>query len=96
MGRHNVRLHRTGTKRFHHQLVGELTLDYEALELPGDQGQKLVVYTAEPGSASQDALGLLASWTTVTPSEAQPEANTAPSPDTSARARPGGSNVSLG
>lgn len=31
---HNVRLHGTGTKRFHHPVVGELVLAYEGLENP--------------------------------------------------------------
>ena len=61
---HNVKLHRTGVKRFHHPVVGELTLDFESLDLPGDPGQKLLVYSAEPGSRSQEALDLLASWAT--------------------------------
>jgi hypothetical protein len=60
---HNVRFHRTGVKQFHHPLVGDLTLIYEALELPADAGQTLLVYTAEPNSPSRDALNLLASWT---------------------------------
>src|ERR687898_1906252 len=59
---HDVKLHRTGVKRFHHPVVGELTLDFESLDLPGDPGQKLLVYSAEPGSRSQEALDLLASW----------------------------------
>jgi transcriptional regulator with XRE-family HTH domain len=66
---HNVKLHRTGIKRFHHPLVGPLTLMYEALELAADPGQRLNVYTAEPGSPSQHALDLLASWIT-TPTDA--------------------------
>jgi hypothetical protein len=62
-GAHDVRYHRTGTKRFHHPVVGEVTLDFEAFELPGDEGQRLNVYTAAPDSPSAEALGLLASWT---------------------------------
>lgn len=61
---HNVKFHRTGAKTLHHPVVGALTLDYEALELPGDSGQRILVYTAEPGSPSHQALDLLASWTT--------------------------------
>jgi transcriptional regulator with XRE-family HTH domain len=61
---HNVKFHRTGTKRFHHPVVGELTLGFEAFELAADPGQRLNIYTAEPGSPSHDALGLLASWIT--------------------------------
>jgi transcriptional regulator with XRE-family HTH domain len=59
---HDVRYHRTGRKRFHHPLVGDLELDYEALELPGDPGQRINVYTAPPDSPSTQALNLLASW----------------------------------
>jgi len=67
---HNVRFHRTGVKRFHHPIVGDLTLAYEGLELPGDPGQTIFAYTAEPNSPSHDALNLLASWTsTSTPNE---------------------------
>ncbi len=59
---HNVKLHRSGTKRFHHPVVGDLTLNFEAFDLPADPGQRMLVYTAEPGSPSHDALALLASW----------------------------------
>ncbi len=60
---HDVRFHRTGVKRFHHPIVGDLTLAYEALELPADPGLTIFAYTAEPNSPSHDALNLLASWT---------------------------------
>jgi transcriptional regulator with XRE-family HTH domain len=59
---HDVRLHRTGTKRLHHPVVGDLVLAYEAMDLPADPGLTLQAYSAEPGSPSADALGLLASW----------------------------------
>jgi transcriptional regulator with XRE-family HTH domain len=59
---HNVRLHRTGVKQLHHPVVGDLVLDYDAMELPADGGLTLIVYTAEPASASADNLRLLASW----------------------------------
>ena len=35
---HNVRFHRTGTKRLHHPVVGELELRYETLDLAADDG----------------------------------------------------------
>jgi hypothetical protein len=57
-----VRFHRTGIKRLHHPVVGDLELTYEAMEFPADPGLTMFVYTAEPGSASEDALKLLASW----------------------------------
>ncbi|MBG0566456.1 helix-turn-helix transcriptional regulator [Actinoplanes aureus] len=59
---HNVRLHRTGVKRLHHPVVGDLTLAYESLDLTADQGLRLNAYSAEPGSPDRDALNLLASW----------------------------------
>ncbi|HEU5001933.1 MAG TPA: helix-turn-helix transcriptional regulator [Actinomycetota bacterium] len=61
---HNVKFHRTGAKTLHHPVVGDLTLDYEALDLPGDDGQRILIYSAEPASRSQEALDLLASWRT--------------------------------
>jgi hypothetical protein len=60
---HDVRYHRTGRKRLHHPLVGDLELDFEAFDLPGDPGQRVNVYTAPPHTPSEDALNLLASWT---------------------------------
>lgn len=59
---HNVRYHRTGVKRLHHPVVGDIELVYEAFELPADPGLMMSTYTAEPGSASADALKMLASW----------------------------------
>ncbi|RXZ73142.1 helix-turn-helix domain-containing protein [Agromyces albus] len=59
---HNVRTHGAGTKRFQHPVVGELTLVYEELAITAEPGQVLLIYTAEPGSASADRLRLLASW----------------------------------
>jgi transcriptional regulator with XRE-family HTH domain len=59
---HNVRFHRTGVKRFHHPEVGDLTLSYEALDLAADDGLRIAAYSAEPGTPSDDALRLLASW----------------------------------
>ena len=70
---HDVKLHRTGVKRFHHPVVGDLTLDFETLDLPGDPGQKVLMYSAEPGSPSQEALDLLASWASTDPAAPTPE-----------------------
>jgi MmyB-like transcription regulator ligand binding domain len=60
--RHDVRLHLTGSKRLRHPVVGDLDLRIETMELPADPGLALLLYTAEPGSASEQALTLLASW----------------------------------
>ncbi|WP_421742989.1 helix-turn-helix transcriptional regulator [Cellulomonas sp.] len=61
-GTHDVRTHGAGTKRFHHPVVGDLTLAYEELAITAEPGQVLLVYTAEPGSPSAERLRLLASW----------------------------------
>jgi transcriptional regulator with XRE-family HTH domain len=65
---HNVRYHRTGTKRLRHPVVGELELAYELMDVSANDGLTVSVYSAEPGSRSQEALDLLASWT-ATPQE---------------------------
>src|SRR3954447_23990046 len=59
---HDVRQYRSGTQRFRHALVGELTLTYEVLELTTDVDQILIAYTAEVDSSSQEALRRLANW----------------------------------
>ncbi|MET0764387.1 MAG: helix-turn-helix transcriptional regulator [Blastococcus sp.] len=61
---HDVRLHRTGVKSFHHPVVGDLHLNYEVMELAADPGLSLIAFTAETGSPADDALKLLASWAT--------------------------------
>jgi transcriptional regulator with XRE-family HTH domain len=71
---HNVRLHHTGVKRFHHPVVGDLSLAFEAMPLPADPGLTLTAYSAEPGSASHDGLRLLASWAATLDQTGQPEA----------------------
>ena len=43
-------------------MVGDLSLTYEALGLAADVGLRISAYTAEPGTASEDGLNLLASW----------------------------------
>ena len=59
---HNVRLHQTGVKDYHHSVVGDLTLTYNRVELSADPGLTITVWTAEPGSKSAEALSLLGSW----------------------------------
>jgi transcriptional regulator with XRE-family HTH domain len=65
---HNVRIHHNGVKSFRHPVVGGLDLGYYTLDLPTEdhRGLRLTVYTAEPGSPSEDALKLLASWVATT------------------------------
>ena len=57
-----MRFHRTGHKKLHHPVVGDLDLNFEAMELPSQPGLALLVYTAPQGSPAADSLNLLASW----------------------------------
>jgi len=59
---HNVKFHRSGRKRLRHPAVGELDLNFEALELPSEPDLRLNLYTAEPDTPAADGLKLLASW----------------------------------
>ena len=65
-----MRFHRTGTKRLQHPVVGALELSYETLTIDADDGLRMALYSADPGSASQQALDLLASWN-VTPASTE-------------------------
>jgi hypothetical protein len=46
-------------KTFHHPQVGTLTLSGQSMQLDGTPGQRLGVYTAEPGTPDHDAMLLL-------------------------------------
>ena len=59
---HDVRLHRTGLKHYHHPIVGDLHLNFESMELAADPGLTMTLISAEAGSPDDDALRLLASW----------------------------------
>jgi transcriptional regulator with XRE-family HTH domain len=56
---HRVCVHHEATKRLHHPVVGELELACEILDI-ADRGQRMVIYTAAPGSRSAESLRLLA------------------------------------
>jgi hypothetical protein len=64
----NVRRHDSGVKAVRHPLVGEVTFTYESMQLVVDPDLTMFIYTAEPGSATEQAFNLLASWT-ATPDE---------------------------
>ncbi|GAB3004102.1 hypothetical protein GCM10023080_082240 [Streptomyces pseudoechinosporeus] len=49
----------TGAQHLHHPTVGDLTLRWDALTGTADRDQQLVVWMAEPGTPSHDALRLL-------------------------------------
>ncbi|MFD3472480.1 helix-turn-helix transcriptional regulator [Streptomyces sp. NPDC058682] len=65
---HPVQDKTSGTKRFHHPVVGDLELAYETLCAADDPDQALITYAAEPGSPSHDALRMLLAWATEAPS----------------------------
>lgn len=56
---HEARGKRLESKRFHHPEVGDLTLRINAFDVRSAPGQELIVYHAEPGSRSAEALALL-------------------------------------
>lgn len=58
-----VALCTNGVKRYHHPVVGRLDLHFQILHLPEDDGHRLLLHHAEPGSSSEAALRLLASTT---------------------------------
>ncbi|GAA1650577.1 hypothetical protein J3R03_002778 [Actinoplanes couchii] len=57
-----MQLQHSGTKVLRHPIAGEMTLTFTAMQLPLDPGLTINAYTAEPGSASEEKLQLLASW----------------------------------
>lgn len=83
---HDVRIHSSGVKHFHHAVVGDLHLAYETVDLRQDAGVGLTAYAAEPGSDSERALRLLASWAAtadvrpVSPSPSEPSVRTRTAP----------------
>src|SRR5690349_14842366 len=60
---HDVRLPAAGRHRFHHPLVGDLDLVFEAAALRADPGLTLLLATAEDGSPTEAALHRLAEIT---------------------------------
>ncbi|MFY7064872.1 helix-turn-helix domain-containing protein [Nocardiopsis changdeensis] len=54
--RHPVRTCTSGTKRMDHPVVGRLELAFETLQIPKSPGQRLIAYSAAPGSPSERAL----------------------------------------
>jgi len=71
---HNVRIHRAGVKHVRHPVVGDLELTYEMMELSADDGLSILTYSAEPGTRSDEALGLLGSWAATVEQEEQASA----------------------
>ncbi|MFJ1578306.1 MULTISPECIES: helix-turn-helix transcriptional regulator [unclassified Streptomyces] len=57
-GSHDVSAEPALRKTFQHPLVGPVTVDCDALDIT-DRDQRVVIYTATPGSPSEEALRLL-------------------------------------
>jgi hypothetical protein len=68
---HDIRAVRTGVKHFHHPIVGDLALTFEALDLQANPGLTTVVWSAERGSTSEEGLRLLGSWAATIAAEQQ-------------------------
>ena len=58
----HVAVKRRGTRKYNHPVVGEIILDWDALTSDAEPDQQLIVYTADPGSRSEQALIELAAW----------------------------------
>lgn len=58
----NVARQEFGTKTIHHPDLGALTIDWDGFQWVGDPDQQLVMWTAQPGSATHDKLRILSSW----------------------------------
>ncbi|MGP4023753.1 MmyB family transcriptional regulator [Actinomadura sp. 3N407] len=56
--RHHVEVRRNSTKRMTHPVVGEIEVHCDVLVVP-ERDQKVVLYTAAPGTPSHEALKLL-------------------------------------
>ncbi|MBE1496188.1 transcriptional regulator with XRE-family HTH domain [Amycolatopsis lexingtonensis] len=71
---HDVLIRHDGIKRLRHPDVGDLELNFQDLDLPlsGRAVHNLITYTAEPGTASEDRLKLLASWAATRSQAAEP------------------------
>ena len=83
--RYEIKAHAFGRKTYHHPTVGTFTLGYQAMQMEGTPGHRLVTYHAAPGAPAHDALVLLdltapksAVRDTRPPQEARPA--TSPSP----------------
>ena len=79
--KHNVRLHHNGRKSFRHPVVGLITVDFDAMELPAQPGLTLTAYTAVPATPDPDALPPLAAWGATEDVQHADQADRAVTPD---------------
>jgi hypothetical protein len=90
--RHDIRARISGGSRhMHHPQVGELELHHENLQISGTDGQALIIYHADPGSRTEQALALLATLATDRSPSSAPtrETGTAAEPESESQQRPG-------
>jgi transcriptional regulator with XRE-family HTH domain len=59
---HGVRDYASVRKVVAHPTAGRLEFDIESVSAPHEPDQRLVVYTAQPGSRTEELLGVVASW----------------------------------
>jgi transcriptional regulator with XRE-family HTH domain len=85
--RHDVRLHRSATKRLRHPIIGEIELTGDALELSGD-GLTVIAYTAPADSPAQQQLDFLANWSTPPAAPTERTRTADPFPDSSSSHHP--------
>lgn len=57
-----VTAHARGTKAYHHPVVGDIELQFEALDVRGRGGLTILNYTAVPGTDAYEKLTILSSW----------------------------------
>lgn len=90
--RHDIRARITGGSRhMYHPQVGELELHYENLQISGTDGQTLIIYHADPGSRTEQALALLATLAADRSPSSAPtgETGTGAEPQSESPQRPG-------
>jgi hypothetical protein len=59
LSKHPVQNRASGTKLLHHPEVGNLAIKFDALHLADDSGQRILICTAAPETASDAALQVL-------------------------------------
>ncbi|MFG3024698.1 helix-turn-helix transcriptional regulator [Streptomyces sp. NPDC048254] len=69
---HQVRGPRQLLKTYHHPVAGPLTLDVHQFSVDTHPDQQLIAYTAEPDSASHEALRFLLQWSATQPTRSAP------------------------
>lgn len=60
-------------KRFRHRQVGELSLEYQAFDVPEASGWQIIIYDAEPGTVSAEALSLLGTYSSASNQQQHPD-----------------------